>query len=403
MKTLLQITTFCNRTSPGRIAEMIGQKALSQGWNSYIASGRKGFPSTSREIHIGGPFSVAVHGIGSRILDAQGLYSRKATIDFIHKVESIAPDIVHLHNIHGYYLNYPLLFDYLSSSGVPVVWTLHDCWPFTGHCAYFDRIGCERWKTHCQDCPQKGSYPKSLFVDSSSRNFSLKEEYFTKVKNMVLVPVSFWLATQLKESFLRDYPLRTIHNGVDTDVFAPSEESVKDLYGLSDKFVILGVASPWTPRKGLEDFMVLSDILPQWARIVLVGLSEDQMKSLPKNIMAFARTDNAGQLSRLYSMADVFLNCTYEDNFPTTSLEALSCGTPVITYNTGGCSEAVSEDTGFVVSQGDLEEVMGAVRSVHDRGKAAYSPSCRQRVLDYFRKDDRYEEYMRLYDSLVSH
>ena len=291
MLTLLQINVVGNSGSTGRITEAIGNTAMGNGFESYVAYGRWAMPSRSELIKIGRKADYLRHGIESRIFDNHGLASRKATRDFVKKVGEIKPDIIHLHNIHGYYLNYPSFFQYLAEINVPVVWTLHDCWAFTGHCAYYAFCGCDRWKTQCHDCPQKKTYPASFLFDRSRKNYIDKKHFFNLPENMTIVPVSKWLADQVAESFLGNYPCRMIYNGVNTDIFRPYDQNeIKDTKGWIGKKILLGVASTWSPRKGLSDFIKLSAVLPENYQIVLVGLSEKQMKNLPENITCIAKT-----------------------------------------------------------------------------------------------------------------
>lgn len=400
---LFQINVVSNWGSTGRIAEEIGQTAIAAGWNSYIAYGRNLRSSQSHLIKIGTDWDMRWHGVQTRLFDRHGLASVGATKKLIEQIKDINPDIIHLHNIHGYYLNYPILFDYLSKINIPVVWTLHDCWLFTGHCSYFAAIGCNRWETGCYSCPQKNSYPGSLLFDRSKENYIEKRKYFTSVRNMVLVPVSDWLAGLVEQSFLQQYPIKRIYNGVNTSVFAPqgNKLDVFHKYDISGKFLIVGVASIWTLRKGLNDFIQLRSWLSDEYTILLVGLSDQQIKSLPYGIVGVSHTDNVQQLAEIYSAADVFVNSTWEDNFPTTNIESLSCGTPIITYRTGGSIEAATFETGLIVEQGDINGLKQSIELICSQGKLNYKDACRQRVLNCFQKEDRYAEYLQLYERLL--
>lgn len=397
---LLQINSTLNWGSTGRIAEEIGKAVLSKGWESHIAYGRYCNNSVSQVIKIGNKWDVYNHVLQTRLFDNHGLTSRKATKYLIRQIKEISPDIIHLHNIHGYYLNYQLLFDFLSKIDIPIVWTLHDCWLFTGHCSHYSCIGCKRWRTLCHDCPQEKAYPSSWLMDRSEQNFRDKLYAFTSVKNMTLVPVSEWLAVELQQSFLKDYPIQVIYNGIDTDEFSPLHIKKNNL-GLEDKFTILGVASVWSSRKGLADFIKLRKILSDDYNIVLIGLDEKQIKHLPKGVIGIKRTNSVQELAAYYSVSDVFLNPTWEDNFPTTNLEALSCGTPVITYRTGGSTEAIDADTGFVVEQGDISTVRNVVRLVEKSGKHRWSLACRKRAVKLYDKRERYLEYLQLYEKII--
>lgn len=402
MKTLLQINSVVNTGSTGRIAEDIGRIAMGKGWKSYIAYARNERPSQSQLIKIGGDWDIKLHGLQTRLLDNHGFASNRATHKFIEEVERIKPTIVHLHNIHGYYINIEILFNYFAKADIPVVWTLHDCWAFTGHCCHFSFIGCEKWKTHCYECPQKKSYPASYLIDNSRNNFSRKRELFNSVKSMTIVPVSNWLGGLVGESFLKDYPKEVIHNGVDLDIFKPmNTESIAKKYYTQNKFVLLGVANIWGQRKGLQDFRELSKHLSDDEVIVLVGLSKEQTKDLPTNIIGLERTESVQELAELYSLADVFINPTYEDNFPTTNIESLACGTPVVTYKTGGSPEAIDANTGFVVNQGDIHCLTKVVAEIKSKGKNYYFDACVDRAKDMYDKGDRFEEYFELYKDII--
>nr|WP_302215937.1 glycosyltransferase [uncultured Prevotella sp.] len=376
---------------------------MSHGWESHVAYGRWANPSSSQLYHIGSMMDERIHGVGSRLFDNHGLMSKRATIQLLNYVEQLNPDIIHLHNIHGYYLNYPELFSFFSQANKPVVWTLHDCWPYTGHCAHYMYVHCDRWKTHCEFCPQKRSYPASLLLDCSYRNYDMKKQAFLSVPNLTLVPVSKWLEGDLRQSFLKDCRIQQIYNGIDINVFKPQTDTkaIMEKYNIpSGKRVLLGVASNWW-RKGFEDFLQLRSLLDDKYVIVLVGLDEKRMKSLPKGVIGIRRTENVTDLCGLYSLADAFLNLTLEDNMPTTNLEALACGTPVITYRTGGSPEAIDELTGNVVMQGNLEAVCKLVESVCNRGETVYASACRQRVLDKFCSSKQFEKYYDLYCQLL--
>jgi putative colanic acid biosynthesis glycosyltransferase len=402
MKKLLQINSVINSGSTGRIAEEIGQTAIAAGWESYIAYGRNERPSSSKLIKVGTDKDIKLHGLQTRLFDRHGLGSKGATTDFIRQVEEINPDIIHLHNIHGYYINIEVLFQYLKNANVPVVWTFHDCWPITGHCSYFSYVGCEKWKTQCYSCPQKKGYPASYFIDRSKKNYNLKKELFNSLSNLTLVPVSQWLSGILKESFLQNYPIKVINNGVNTDVFKPSLNSdFRNKYGLKDKFILLGVASVWEERKGLKDYIELSKILESEFQIVLVGLNKKQVEQLPNNILGIERTDNVGELADIYSSADLVLNLSYEETFGLTTVEGFACGTPGIVYNATASPELIDVSTGIVVEQGNINKLVDAIYSIKKKGKEYYSEACVNRAYRLYKKEDRYREYIDLYEELI--
>ena len=395
---LLQINVTANWGSTGKIAEDIGKVAIREGWQSWIAYGRGNPKSESNLIRIGNDFNMRLHGIQSRLFDNHGLASKNATRQFISQIKEISPDIIHLHNIHGYYLNYPILFDYLKTWGGPVVWTLHDCWPFTGHCAYYDYAKCNKWQTECHECPQLKSYPASLWKDRSKINFVAKKKSFLSCPNLTLVPVSDWLKGELSRSFLCGYNAVTIHNGIDVNVFHPVLHPTFD----ADKKIVMGVASVWDKRKGLDEFIRLRKILSNDYEIVLVGLSENQIASLPDGINGIRRTESVEQLVSLYNRANVFVNPTLEDNFPTTNLEALACGTPVITYNTGGSPEAIDANTGAIVAYQDVYGLAKEIKIMCNSHFSRVSEKCRHRAISLYDKDIVFKMYLGLYNNLIN-
>lgn len=343
-----------------------------------------------------------MHGLQTRLFDRHCLASKSATKKLVSQIEKINPQIIHLHNIHGYYLNTEILFSFLKKKNMPVVWTLHDCWPITGHCVHFDFTGCEKWKTECSRCPQKTIYPASYLIDRSEKNFNQKKDLFSSLTNITLVPVSNWLENILKESFLRNTPVKVIHNGINTEIFQTIiDRTIFEKYKLADKFIILGVASIWNARKGLVDFIELSERLSSKFQIILIGLTKNQIKSLPRNMLGIEKTENVQQLVELYSGSDLFLNPTYEDNFPTTNLEAMACGTPVITYRTGGSPEAISGNTGIVVEKGDLNGIISAIGQIYEKGKSYYTNACVSRIRQFYNMEDKYQEYIELYYNMT--
>lgn len=408
MKKLLQINPVLRvNTSTGRIMQEIGELAMLHGWKTYMAysKGRDGIKECKSEIvPVGDVWSTAWHGLETRLLDRHGLASDRATREFVKRIEEIAPDIVHIHNIHGYFLNYRILFNFLSRSDIPVVWTVHDCWLYTGHCYYYSYAGCNKWQTGCGHCPQKKEFPASYFSDRSHRNWLDKKTAFTSMPldKLTIVPVSDWIREEMSRSFLKDYHFQVIHNGINTEVFDVYDAiAVRQQYSLGDKHIFLGVASIWSREKGLADFIKMSELIRQDEVIVLVGIKPEDMKLLPKNVVAIARTENIRQLAELYSAADVFINPTWQDNYPTVNLEAIACGTPVVTYRTGGSIEAITDTTGFIVEQGDVAGLVDAARCIIRRGKEAYRNVCRQYAVANFRKEDRYADYLNLYRQLT--
>lgn len=398
---LLQINVAANWGSHGRIAEEIGLEAMAQGWESYIAYGRYANPSKSHIVKIGDLFDHCLHGAQSLLLDRHGLASCGPTKKLIREIEQIKPDLIHLHNIHGFYLNYPILFRYLSTVDIPVVWTLHDCWAFTGHCAWPIHGHCDRFKEQCCHCPlQSKGYPKSFLLDRSRSNFKLKKRYFRSLQDLHLVTVSRWLEQQVRLSFMQDMDIRTIYNGLDTEVFRPSgtpPTSVTDGHPL-----VLGVCNAWYDWKGLDDMAALREILPDDYEIMVVGVNEDQMHRLPEGITCIRRTDSVSQLAEIYSQADVFVNPSKVESFGMTTAEALSCGTPSIVYDTSACPEVVDNLTGRVVPLGDVNALAKAVMEICSLpGREAMRQACRERAIRLFNRQDRYKEYLQLYNEVL--
>ncbi|ADQ41732.1 glycosyl transferase group 1 [Caldicellulosiruptor acetigenus I77R1B] len=395
--TIVHVNVTTNG-STGRIMCMLHEAAKKEGFNSIIAYGRGSPPKNGEYIRIGNDFSVYSHVALTRLLDLHGLGSVRATKKFIKKLDELNPDLIHLHNVHGYYVNIKLLFEYLKEKKIPVVWTLHDCWAFTGHCAYFEYVGCDKWKTGCYDCPQVKKYPKSLFVDNSVQMYRIKRELFTGLDNLTIVCPSNWLANLVKQSFLSKYPVKVIHNGVDTTVFRPVDGGkMRERLNIpKEKFVILGVAANFKDeRKGFKYFLELSKLIDKDCMIVLVGVSKKQIKNLPKNIIGLMRTENINELVEIYSMADVFVNLTLEDNFPTVNLESLACGTPVITFDSGGSGESIEESCGLLVKKGDLKSLFDSIMKVKSR--KGYFIRC---IL--YDKVNFSKEYVNVYNDLIT-
>lgn len=375
------------------MAECIGQQSIAAGHRSWIAYGRTANPSQSTLIRIGSTFATLYHVGISRTLDRQGLASSRATRRFIAELSCIKPDIVHLHNLHGYYLNYEILFSFIRDRQIPIVWTLHDCWAFTGHCTYFDSVACDKWRTGCGKCPLLCDYPRALAVDNSAGNFRRKASAFTAVDSLHIVTPSLWLAGLAKGSYLRKFPVSVIRYGIDLGLFKPQNE-------VKSTQLVLGVAKPWSSRKGLDDFIALRRLLPNPVKIVLIGLTQRQIRRLPDGITGITATESAEKLAAWYSRATVFVNPTYADNFPVVNLEALACGTPVVTYNTGGGPEAITAGTGAVVPRGNVEQLCEATTRFL-APNAATSELARNYAEVHFDSYTNNSKYLSLYESLL--
>ena len=387
---VLQLNTTYNIGSTGRIMAGIDKILVDAGIDSYCAFGY-GSHVDDHHYKIINTIDSKLHNVQSRLNDSQGLHSTYKTKKFVKYIEKVNPDIVHLHNLHGNYLDYQVLFEYLQRSSCKVVWTLHDCWAFTGHCAYFDMARCEKWKSECRDCPQSKCYPPAI-KDNSLYNFNIRKKLFTSLgTRLTMVPVSDWLAGLLKKSFFSRNKIVTIHNGINLSYFRHYEIS-------TDKPYILGVASPWDKRKGLEDFVRLREILDPSIGITLVGLKPNQIASLPVGIKGIEKTNNVEELAKMYSAASVFVNTTYEDNYPTVNLESIACGTPVITYRTGGSPESVKEGCGLTISQGNIKELAKAIGNVI--GEKLPPEKLVLFAKAHFDESECFRSYLKLYNTI---
>lgn len=390
---VLQINSVYGERSTGRIAYELALLQRENNMKPYIVSGEG--KSDSPDIHImSGKFYLRLNILKTRLFGKHGFYSKLATRRMLKFVSKVSPDVIHLHNIHGHYFNVKMIFEYIRKHNIPVVWTLHDCWAFTGHCPHFDYIGCEKWKTGCSDCPQRRGYPDSWFFDRSKGNFKAKKELFTSLEKMHIVTPSYWLSSLAEQSFLSKYPVTTIHNGIDTEKFSPAESDLKKRLGLENKFVILGIVSNLNSTKGGQYFLELAKMLSEDEHIVLLSLERDFDK-LPPNITALPRTESAEELAKIYSGADVFVNPTLQDTFSMINVEALSCALPVVSFNTGGSTESLTEDCGVVVKKGDAKGLYEGIQKVRngdysrekcrERGKAFSSKLCFSKYIDIYR------------------
>lgn len=357
------INVVCGIRSTGRICTDLATALEERGHEVKIAYGREKVPERFQKfaVKIGTELDVRFHGLLSRLFDGCGWGSKRATEKFVDWIKTYDPDIIHLHNIHGYYINLEVLFNYLKISNKRIIWTFHDCWAFTGHAAYCEAANCERWEAGCYKCPKRNDYPTSM-VDRSYYNWHKKKKVIQDIPNMTIVTPSVWLAGLVRKSYFAGYPVKVINNGVDMNTFKPVNSSeMRNKLNIGDKKVILGVAAIWDDRKGLSDFFKLNEIIDtKKYKIVLVGLNKKQIEALPKNIIGINQTDSIDELVQLYSLAEVFLNPTYEDNYPTTNIEAIACGTPVITYKTGGSGESASL-YGRAVDKGNVEDLYAAI------------------------------------------
>lgn len=396
---ILLINTFIGMTSTGNLTYDIYKTNIQNGDRCVIAYGRKDAKNCKDAYRISNLLDYSVHGLWTRITDRNGFASVGVTRKFIDFIEAYKPDVVHLHNLHGYYVNIELLFEYLTKKNIPIVWTFHDCWPFTGHCPYYSNIGCERWKTGCYHCPKQHQHPASYLLDNSKTNYAKKKTLFTAPKRMVITPVSDWLGNEVKQSFFKNCEIEVVYNGVDLSVFRPTRSNFRERYGLIGKKILLGVAINWVQSKGLADLVELGKMVDSQYKIVVVGVTEKQKKDLPKNILAFERTENVQELVNIYSAADVFVNPSREETFGMVTAEALACGTPAVVYNSTASPELISDDTGYVVEVGNIKGLYKAVQSILSKGDC--SKNCTSRAHELFDKRINQNKYREIYKRLI--
>lgn len=383
----------------GRLTRDISDVLNQKGISNYIAYGRGEIFDSERDYMFGSRTEILMHGALTRLTDKTGLYSKNGTLQLLKFLDHVKPNIIQLHNLHGYYLNYEILFQYIKRHNITTVWTLHDCWAYTGHCTHYTFVRCDQWKSQCYRCTQQRRYPTCWFKGNVKENYERKRRAFTGVENLTLVTPSKWLADQTKYSFLKGYETKVINNGIDLKLFRVKGKTDISKYHIPDKKIVLGLASTWGDRKGESDFIRLAAMLPPEYIVVMVGLSSQKIKKLPSNVIGIEHTENVEDLVDIYNTAEIFLNLTYEDNFPTTNLEAMACGTSVLTYRTGGSPESITKEVGYVVPVGDVQAVRNIV--VAHRKNHQTILACRENALKYD-KNDRFNEYVELYTHLKS-
>jgi glycosyltransferase involved in cell wall biosynthesis len=380
---ILQVNSVCGVGSTGRIATDIHHELIANGHTSMIAFGRNEAKNCDNVYRIGLMKNILADVFMTRVFDRHGTTGKQATREFCAMIDAYQPDLVHLHNIHGYYVNIGMLMRYLKFKNIPVVWTLHDCWSFTGHCAYFDDPKCDRWKDACGQCPRLRDYPESWLMDHSRQNLALKKELFAGFKNLTFITPSQWLKDLVKQSFLGDYPVEVIHNGIDLSKFKPTASDLRTQYGLTDQRVYVSVAMVWDRRKGLQDLVALSHLLNEGEKLILIGLTKQQCAKLPTNIIGIQRTNSVEELAAFYAMADVTVVPSYEDNYPTVVLESLACHTPVVAYRTGGIPEMNQEPFLKIVAKGDIHAMIEAMRNQTSQEWAADNQYMDRKVIAY--------------------
>lgn len=398
MKVLL-INTFIGSTSTGNLVYDIYKTNVEAGNQCIIAYGRQDTKDCLDAYQISNKIDYTSHAIWTRITDLNGLGSRYVTKKFLKFVDEYKPDVIHLHNLHGYYINIKILFEYLCKKDIPIVWTFHDCWPFTGHCPYYTNIGCEKWKTECYKCQKKKQHPASYGFDNSRYNYNLKKSLFTAPERLVITPVSKWLGNEVKNSFFRNCDIEVVYNGVNLKTFHPRKNDFKEKNGLCKKKVLLGVAVNWVPSKGLDDLIKLSDIISEEYKIVVVGLTKKQKESLPDTILGIEKTSNAEELAERYSAAEVFVNPSREETFGMVTAEALACGTPAVVYDATASPELIDQDTGAVVPVGDIHTMYEAIKRIR---KDKMEIACVERARSLFDKEKNQLKYIDIYRRLLN-
>lgn len=386
------------RGSTGTIMLSIADLVRSCGGEAYTFSETKPGVVPSGHQFFGSKSENLFHRGVSVFSGISGKGSKAGTKELLKQIDAIHPDILHLHNLHGWYINLPMLFDYIKENNIRTVWTLHDCWGFTAQCSHFTMEKCEKWKTGCYDCPRYRLYPYT-FVDRTDKMWQLKKEWFTGVKNMTIVTPSQWLADLAKQSFLGEYDVRVINNGINLDTFKPTEGNFREKYGLQDKKIVLGVASVWNDRKGLDVFIELAKKLDDNYKVTLVGTDDDVDKILPESILSIHRTHNRTELAEIYTAADVFVNPTREETFGLVNVEAIACGTPVVTFNVGGTSETVDEKTGIIVDCDDFSAMQDAIFKLISSNTRL--SDCMNHA-EKFCVNKKFQEYIELYNDILS-
>lgn len=407
MKVLQINTRYYNGGSTGRITYDLKKVMEAHGIKSYVAFGFGYNPTDDEEetiYRIESDRELLVSKLWTKATGHHGFNNKAETKRLLAWIDSVKPDIIHMHNIHNHYVNVRMLLEYIAKKNIPCVLTMHDCWTFTGHCAYFDYSGCSKWKTGCYHCPSLRDYPKTFaLIDPSPWNYKMKQTLFAPL-NITFVSPSQWLCNLQQQSFLKDKPCVVINNGVDLSVFRPIKSNVRQEYGIGDRKMILAVAGGLAARKGRDFLLKLPLLLKDDEVLVLVGLKKGQEDLLPNTskVIGIQRTKTPDELVGLYSEADVFINPTLEDNFPTTNLEALACGTPIVTFNTGGSIESVTPETGLVVEQGNMDALLSAIRAILVNGKKSYTYACRKKAEHDYNKDVQYAKYIELYRKILS-
>jgi len=385
-------------------AETVAREAykfyVEKGHEVIYAYSRGDIPEDVNAIKIEKGFDVFTHGLKARIFDGNGFGGKRATRRFIKEIEKINPDIIQIHNIVCYTLNLEILFGFLRKRQYPIVWTLHDCWSFTGHCIFFDDVECNNWKKGCENCLGQKEYPVNWGKDRAAVNFLNKKKILSDIETLTLVTPSIWLSKIVKTTYLREYPIKIINNGIDIEKFSGLDSNLRGKYFIGDRKIVLGVASKWTKRKGLKYFIELESIIDHDSyQLVLIGVDKKQKKEIGDSIITINRTNTFEELIAWYSEADVFVNTSEAENFPTVNLEALACGTPVVTFNTGGSWESVGEEVGELVKEKDVVVLYDAIKRCVAR--RITPEQCKEHAQIFDRKEC-FSKYLVLYKDIIN-
>ena len=398
---VLQINTVCGFGSTGRTSIELARALMDHGDTCHIAYGQ-GESDYEKSFKIGTRIENHLHNVGSRMFGKQAYYTTSGTSKLTQYIADIQPDVIHLRNLHGNYLNIEILFGYLASIDTPVVWTLHDCWPYTGKCAHYTAVGCDKWQLQCSHCPQVHQYPPSLFLDRSAQMFVDKKRWFSAVKDMTIVPVSHWLAGEVRKSFLARFPIKPIYNWINQEVFKPTLSDARERYQINkDTFVILGISGGWRKDSSkLRDFIDLSRLLPKTMQIVLVGDTKNS-DCIPEHIKHIPYVESTNELAKIYSMADVYVHFSTEDTFGKVIAEALACGTPAVVYDSTACPEVVGDGCGFVVERRNVEGAFQAAAKVSRMGKRFFSSTCIAFATENFNYKTNAGSYISLFGNVT--
>lgn len=399
---ILYINSVSGYGSTGGTISDLYDTLICEGYNCSIAYGQKSY-NVDRDFKIGSKFENHMHNVLSRITGMQGYFSKNGTNNLVEFIKANKPDIIHLHNLHGNYLNLDILFQYLTNSAIPIVWTLHDCWAFTGKCSHYTEVQCMKWQTHCHHCPQIKKYPPSVFIDKSDVMFNDKIRWVQSLQNLTIVTVSKWLENQVRKSFLKDFPIITIYNWIDLSIFNPNYEKINKKYHFDeDKFIVLGMSAGWEEDNvKTKDFLKLASLLDDSMQLILIG-GNKEIKNLPKNVIHIRYIHDKKALAAIFATAGVYVHLGLEDTFGKVIAESMACGTPVIAYNSTVYPEIVNEGCGFIVEPRNIEMIIRKVQKVKSLGKNFFSQKCIDYVRRNFGMEDKTQEHIKLYKNILN-